>query len=418
MIKELTTKKIDSTDSWDEMKMVDACKILTCGVASTPKYVDEEIGIPFLSAQNVRDGEVVLNKYKYISKEFHEKLTSKNKPTKGDLLYSRVGAKYGEAGVVEHNFEFSVYVSVTLIRAKKEILNNYFLKHYLNSPRIKELAKQSITSSGVPNLNVKSVREFPVPLPPLTQQKQIVAILDKAFASIDAAKANAEQNLQNTKELFESYLQNIFENKGDDWEMKALGEICEMIKRGSQPKYTESADGEIVLNQKCIRDHKINLSVARKHDTSKKTINKERYIQLGDGLINSTGTGTLGRVAQVRELDFSAFVDTHITIVRPKKEVFYLDFFGWALIYIEKIIQKSGEGASGQTELSRKVVEKLIISYPNEMKQQKKIVQKLDSLSVECKKIEAIYTKKIADLDEMKKSVLQKAFSGQLNTIN
>tara|TARA_B110001452_G_C15199923_1_gene416475 strand:+ start:708 stop:1262 length:555 start_codon:yes stop_codon:yes gene_type:complete len=117
MIKELTTKKIDSTDSWDEMKMVDACKILTCGVASTPKYVDEEIGIPFLSAQNVRDGEVVLNKYKYISKEFHEKLTSKNKPTKGDLLYSRVGAKYGEAGVVEHNFEFSVYVSVTLIRA-------------------------------------------------------------------------------------------------------------------------------------------------------------------------------------------------------------------------------------------------------------------------------------------------------------
>ena len=59
-------EKTDSTDRWDEMKMVDACEILTCGVASTPKYVDEEIGIPFLSAQNVRDGEVVLNKYKYI----------------------------------------------------------------------------------------------------------------------------------------------------------------------------------------------------------------------------------------------------------------------------------------------------------------------------------------------------------------
>ena len=225
MIKELTMEKTDSTDRWDEMKMVDACEILTCGVASTPKYVDEEIGIPFLSAQNVRDGEVVLNKYKYISKEFHEKLTSKNKPTKGDLLYSRVGAKYGEAGVVEHNFEFSVYVSVTLIRAKKEILNNYFLKHYLNSPRIKELAKQSITSSGVPNLNVKSVREFPVPIPPLNQQKQIVGILDKAFAAIDTAKANAEQNLQNAKELFESYLQNVFENKGDDWEEKKIEDL-------------------------------------------------------------------------------------------------------------------------------------------------------------------------------------------------
>ena len=190
------------------------------------------------------------------------------------------------------------------------------------------------------------------------------------------------------------------------------------MERGSQPKYTESADGEIVLNQKCIRDHKINLSVARKHDTSKKTINKERYIQLGDGLINSTGTGTLGRVAQVRELNFSAFVDTHITIVRPKEDLFYLDFFGWAAIYIEKIIKNSGEGASGQTELSRKLVEQLVISFPRELKIQEGIARKLDSLSLEVKKLEAIYTQKIADLEEMKKSVLQKAFSGQLNTVN
>ena len=164
----------------------------------------------------------------------------------------------------------------------------------------------------------------------------------------------------------------------ESWETKPLGEICEMIKRGSQPKYTESADGEIVLNQKCIRDHKINLSVVRKHDTSKKTINKERYIQLGDGLINSTGTGTLGRVAQVRELNFSAFVDTHITIVRPNKNLFFLDFFGWMLIHIEKEIEGLGEGASGQTELSRKIIERINVSFPSSKDQQKQIVAILD----------------------------------------
>ena len=64
-----------------------------------------------------------------------------------------------------------------------------------------------------------------IPLPPLPQQKQIVAILDKAFAAIDTAKANAEQNLQNAKELFESYLQNVFENKGDDWEEKKIEDL-------------------------------------------------------------------------------------------------------------------------------------------------------------------------------------------------
>lgn len=237
---------------WNEIKMVDACEILTCGLASTPKYVDEKIGVPFLSAQNVRDGAVVLDKFSFISKELHKKLTSKNKPSKGDILYSRVGAKYGEAGVVEHNFEFSVYVSVTHIRAKKNLLNNYFLKNYLNSPKIKDLARKSISSSGVPNLNVNSVREFPVPLPPLQEQQRIVAILDEAFTAIDKAKANTEQNLKNVKELFESELQRVFSEIGDDWEEKKLNEITE-VKDGTHdsPKYIP--EGIPFVTQKNIK---------------------------------------------------------------------------------------------------------------------------------------------------------------------
>ncbi len=93
---------------WQHETMVEVCSVITCGVASTPKYVDEQVGIPFLSAQNVKEGKIVLENYRFISSEFHEKLTKKNKPKKDDILYSRVGAKYGEAGVVEHDFEFSV----------------------------------------------------------------------------------------------------------------------------------------------------------------------------------------------------------------------------------------------------------------------------------------------------------------------
>ena len=197
------------------------------------------------------------------------------------------------------------------------------------------------------------------------------------------------------------------------WETKSLGEICEMIKRGSQPKYTESADGEIVLNQKCIRDHKINLSVARKHDTSKKTINKERYIQLGDGLINSTGTGTLGRVAQVRELNFSAFVDTHITIVRPIKNLFFLDFFGWMLIHIEKEIEGLGEGASGQTELSRKIVESINVSFPSSKDQQKQIVAILDKAFAAIDIAKANAEQNLLNAKELFESYLQNIFENK-----
>ena len=111
-------------EGWKEDKMVNLCDVLTCGVASTPKYVDESVGVPFLSAQNVRNGKVVLHKYRYISKEFHEHLTKKNKPTKGDILYSRVGAKFGEAAVVEHDFDFSVYVGAIITAV-------IFLQNYL-----------------------------------------------------------------------------------------------------------------------------------------------------------------------------------------------------------------------------------------------------------------------------------------------
>ena len=164
---------------WEEKRFEDLTTLITCGVAATPKYVEESEGIPFLSAQNVKDGKVVLDKYRYISKQFHQELTKKNKPKKGDILYSRVGSKFGEAGVVEHEFEFSVYVSLTLIKPKAEILDNYYLKYYLNSPLIKDLAKKSISSSGVPNLNVKEVREFPIKCPPILIQKKIVRPLVK-----------------------------------------------------------------------------------------------------------------------------------------------------------------------------------------------------------------------------------------------
>jgi len=197
-------------DGWVEEKMVDVCSVLTCGVASTPKYVDKENGIPFLSAQNVRNGKVVLEKYKYISKEFHQHLTKKNKPQKGDILYSRVGAKFGEAGVVEHNFEFSVYVSLTLIRPIATKLNNYFFKYYLNSPLIKKLAKGSIQSSGVPNLNVKVVREFPAVYPSLSIQKEIVNKIKLIESQTQYLESNYQQELDALDELKKSILQKAF----------------------------------------------------------------------------------------------------------------------------------------------------------------------------------------------------------------
>ncbi|MES2676631.1 MAG: restriction endonuclease subunit S [Pseudomonadota bacterium] len=163
------------------------------------------------------------------------------------------------------------------------------------------------------------------------------------------------------------------------WNREKLGDVCDLLNRGISPKYLEKC-GIRVLNQKCIRNHQVNYEQSRRHDDATKTVNENRLIKLGDVLVNSTGTGTLGRVAQVREdTTEPTTVDSHVTIVRPKHEKFFPNFFGYMLIDIEEHIKESGEGCGGQTELARSVLaEKFFVSYPNSIAEQKRIVAILD----------------------------------------
>lgn len=173
----------------------------------------------------------------------------------------------------------------------------------------------------------------------------------------------------------------------EGWESNTLGEVSKLITRGISPKYLESG-GLCVLNQKCIRGHKVNYELARRHDSEAKPVKQERLIELGDVLINSTGTGTLGRVAQVRELvEEPVTVDSHVTIVRPMPGKFYLDYFGYLLINIENKLKEAGEGASGQTELAKSVIANdFVVKYPTSHEVQKRIVNLLDSFFEEMEK--------------------------------
>ncbi len=377
---------------WEIKKLVEVCEILTCGVASTPKYVDENEGIPFLSAQNVRNGKVVLDKYKFISVEFHKKLTTKNKPTKGDVLYSRVGAKYGEAGVVEHDFEFSVYVSLTLIRPKKNYLESYFLKNYLNSTVIKDLAKKSISSSGVPNLNVKDVREFPILIPPLPEQKRRVSILDRAFAEIDTAKANAEQNLKNAKELFESVLNGEFSMVNgklkDGWVEKSFEDVCVLQRGFDLPTRLRKEGIYPLVSSNGITD----------------------YIDVWKIKSPGVATGRSGTIGKVHFIEKDYWpLNTSLFI----KE-FHGNYERCIYYFLKQIDLSKYASGAGVPTLNRNNVHGEKVWFPKSIEEQKQIVQKLDTLSAETKNLENIYQQKLEDLEEFKKSILQKAFNGEL----
>ena len=163
------------------------------------------------------------------------------------------------------------------------------------------------------------------------------------------------------------------------WKTKTLGEVCSFLNRGISPRYLERG-GICVINQKCVRDHHVSYEPSRRHDAQAKKVGSDRLIQAGDVLVNSTGTGTLGRVAQLREAPPEpTTVDSHVTIVRPTPGKFYPEFFGYMLVVIEDAIKEAGEGCGGQTELARSVLaKKFPVHYPESLPEQRRIVGILD----------------------------------------
>lgn len=137
----------------------------------------------------------------------------------------------------------------------------------------------------------------------------------------------------------------------DNIPIKSLKEVTSYLSRGITPSYTEE-DGVLVLNQRCIRDNKIIWDNVRLTDPNKKKIGNDKYLKKFDVLVNSTGVGTLGRTAQIKELSSDTTVDSHVTILRPNDLVDPL-FFGYAVKSVEKNIESLAEGSTGQTELSR-----------------------------------------------------------------
>ena len=145
------------------------------------------------------------------------------------------------------------------------------------------------------------------------------------------------------------------------WPLVKLDSLTSLITRGITPKYNDDST-QVVLNQKCIRDHFIDTSLARKH--SPKAIN-EKWLKYGDLLINSTGEGTLGRTAQVWFVPENMTVDSHVTIVRPKnqQQIFYIGL--WGLSH-EREIESLHTGSTGQTELPRDRVKALELRMPDD----------------------------------------------------
>jgi type I restriction enzyme S subunit len=145
----------------------------------------------------------------------------------------------------------------------------------------------------------------------------------------------------------------------EGWEVVIIRDVSSYINRGVSPKYDDQSP-KIVINQKCIRDGKLNLNLVRRHASK---IPVEKSIKFGDVLINSTGIGTLGRIAQVYQEISDCTVDSHVTILRANDRV-SIDYFGSYLSTLEPHFDSQGIGSTGQTELGRETIAKTSFLLP------------------------------------------------------
>lgn len=272
--------------------------------------------------------------------------------------------------------------------------------------------KKYVAGAAIPHIYFKDYKEEPFLWMPLSEQQRIVAILDEAFAAIDKAKQNAERNLQNAKELFESYLEDIFSNYPKTWNKRTLKEICAKITDGTHqtPKYYET--GIVFLSSKNVTKGKINWDDVKYIDLRQhKEMHKRVAPQVNDILLAKNGTTGVAAIVD-KDVVFDIYVSLALLRTLGEVDARFLLYFVNSPV-AKKQFNKRLKG-SGVPNLHLEEIREVVITFPKTIKEQQVVVKKLDALSAECKKLESIYQQKINDLDELKKSILQKAFSGEL----
>jgi type I restriction enzyme S subunit len=277
--------------------------------------------------------------------------------------------------------------------------------------RFREQLEAMASGTTVPIVNKSKFNSIEIVLPPLPEQQRIVTLLDEAFDGIATAKANAEKNLQNARAIFESHLQAVFTQQGVGWQEKTLAEISTIFGRGksrhrprNEPKlyggkYPFIQTGDIRNSGHFITEY------------------SQTYSELGLAQSKLWPKGTIcitiaANIAETGILDFDAcFPDSVIGVV-PNPAEAEVGFVEYLLQSFKVRIQALGQG-SAQANINMGTFENERFPFPG-VAEQRRIVAKLDDLSEETQRLETIYQHKLTALDELKKSLLHRAFSGDL----
>jgi type I restriction enzyme, S subunit len=393
-------------NGWQMSNLGDLCEVIGGGTPSKDQPAFYSGKIPWATVRDMRQ-EVITETEFRITKEAVQSSATNIIPSGNVVIATRVGL--GKVCLLGQDTAINQDLRGIIPRSSKT-LGVRFLFWWLKT--MADVIVAEGTGATVQGVKLPFIKSLQIPVLPFAEQQRIVRILDEAFESIDTAKANAEENLQNARALFESYLESVFTQRGTGWVDSTIGEIIRFIDyRGKTP--VKTMGGVRLITAK-------NVKMGYIQETPMEFIAPASYRgwmtrgipQKGDVLF--TTEAPLANVAQLDTDEKVAFAQ-RIIIMQPEKTKLDCTFLKYLLLSgpIQQRIRAKGTGATVQG-IKASLLKLIEISFPKTLAEQNQIANKLDALSQEAKRLASLYERKLTALGALKKSLLHQAFTGKL----
>jgi type I restriction enzyme S subunit len=396
------------SNGWAKYFIDDICAFRGGGTPSKgiPRYWTGDI--PWVSPKDMKS-DIVLDSIDHISEEAVEKSTTNRIPAGAVLVVVRSGILARTVPIAIAGRELAINQDIKALCPNGKV-ESRFLFYFLKS-RLTEMLSLASRGATVHRIMADQIRTIEMPVPPLAEQRRIVGILDEAFAAIATAKANTEKNLQNARALFESELSGIFIKRAGAWKEKRLEDVAKVFGRGKSRHRPR--------NEPTLYGGKypfIQTGDVRNADFVVESY-QQTYSELGLAQSKLWPAGTVcitiaANIAETAILGFEACIPDSIIglVVDDSRAV--NKFVLYLLRSFKSHLQAQGKG-SAQDNINMGTFENQVFPFPP-LSDQSEIVARLDSLARNTRRLESLYQRKLAALDELKKSLLHQAFTGQL----
>ena len=407
---------------WVELQLL--CSIpITDGTHKTPKYCDADNGIPFISAKDVTGQYINWENIKYITMELHEELHKRLAPQINDILLAKNGTT-GVAAIVDTEKIFDIYVTLAILRINSNIAVPKYVLHLINSPICKIQFDEHLTGIGVPNLHLRDIKVTQIPFPPLAEQQRIVDRIERLYAKLDEVKENVQNVIDSFENRKSAILHKAFNGKltakwreenhidRELWESKSIADLFTHTTGKALKKDNKEGILHKYITTSNLYWGMFDFTEVRKMYFTDREIDK-CTAKKGDLLI--CNGGDVGRAA-IWDYDYDICLQNHISKLRKKQDNLEVRFFFYYFM-LSKLKGNINSKGIGISSLSAKDLLAMSVKLPT-LQEQIEIVRILDNILLKQQQAKEKAEDVLERIELIKKSILARAFRGELGTNN